>query len=51
MAHPRGLIQADLRREGARIVGTVALPAGVEGTFVAPDGSETALAPGTTRIA
>ncbi len=34
LAHPQGVIEADLRASGAAVTGTVTLPHGVSGTFV-----------------
>lgn len=51
LAHPRGLVRADLRAEGGRVLGQVTLPEGVDGVLVQPDGSELALRPGANRIA
>lgn len=37
MVHPLGEIEADFRIESGRLVGTVALPAGLTGEFVFDD--------------
>jgi hypothetical protein len=50
LAHPRGMIEADLRQDGGRIAGTVTLPDGVEGLFIAPGGDKTPLRSGANAI-
>lgn len=47
--HPAGLIEVDLRKSGNKIVGTVILPEGLQGTFFR-DGKEIKLISGKNKI-